>query len=473
MYVQKLLKDTNMIYYKNTGKAIKAQRGYGAYAGSDLYAEAMREREEREKEEDEIRKREVLIRKHLTREEQSLINEPGAIGRSIRAKVSELMEMSADPFSDFDASQDAVVVTGASLPAEDRGNYFGMPNLYETDEVVPVDEEVAVTEGTRKTRDPGRYGFKSSSMRAYTSPRDRARLRLAEEAAAELAAAEVTNPVETRNQENEAAVSQDDRVEDVLDIVDNKRDSENKPSGAGNTDEEVIVEKSEGSGAKGKSDKTEKTDIQDKDTSEYNTKGLPPEVSKKILESKYSKTLKKEMLDVARWQTRHKKTEKGGEYLGDIDGMWGQGTQDAYDRLQEKKKNKASEPAVVVEETAPVETSPVDKYQYTDKLGSHYDISAFPEFKKGGILYPSFQRGGAITITKPVDRGIDLPIESDAVGRRRKLESLLNLQSKMGVKPDGIWGPKSQRAYDSIVRSPIDLGKLRNIEALRKSAGLR
>jgi hypothetical protein len=298
---------------------------------------------------------------------------------------------------------------------------------------------------------------------------------------------------------------------------------DSKSNGASKTDPEVLVE---GSGAStttgGDKPKKEKVVIADTDTSEYSTKGLDPAIAKKILESDYSKTIKAEMLDVARWQTRHKPS---GTYVGEIDGMWGKQTQSAYDKLKSKKDKETV--AITPEVTKEITSDPIknveepvidfqdnfdDEDRWTksdarvykrlqrkahrearqempsgierrtdrrdDRARRKEEFRDFNSFEKGGILYPKFQTGGPlIKETSPLDQGFNLPVDTPVntpeITNRRKTKNVQDLQRRLGVTADGIWGPKSQAKYDRYMNGPNSPEFHENLRALGTSAGIR
>lgn len=500
-----------MIYYtKNNEKAQKFQRGgYGAFAGSSLYDEALRKKEESRLEAEAALPKNRYPSLHtLTQEERALLTHSGPMGRAARIKASRPVPV-GDPFADWQASQGPVTLA----PVEKRGNYHGMPNLYDTDPdaLIPTDEEIEVIEEVKKTRDPGNYGFRPTPRRPYTSPQDRVVLRREEEAKIIAEAEEAAKQVEEDRQINKNS-------SDASVVTQNKSGA--KPNGAKNTNPEVVVESKAGSSAKEGGAKGGDSEVID--TTGFETHGLGDIAAKIIGNKKYDRKLKQEMLDVAAWQTRHKKTGASGHYLGAIDGTWGEGTQDAYVALQEEKKAKSpavgisvpevSTTPIITTESTSTESTPTviqfqdnfdDEERWTNrdarinkKIQRNLDRQArqsmargpertadrradrdrrneifreFKSFTRGGILYPRFQRGGrvetgasgyseipgyppvpegAADLIGGIDRGFDLPIDTPEIEQKRKVEAIKSLQKRLGIAPDGIWGPQSQQAYD-------------------------
>lgn len=282
------------------------------------------------------------------------------------------------------------------------------------------------------------------------------------------------------------SIPSEKRIDSIISSAD--KSAVAKPKGASNTTPEVVVEPNKGGegGAKGDG---KGSDTETISTEGYNTKGIDGAVTIKILgNKKYDKKLKQEMLDVARWQTRRAK-----KYQLTVDGMWGTKTQAAYTAEEEKKKAKEG-PAVDVGDMNEVVTdeditraAKKPEYMYTDKMGRQYD------YAKGGIIY---QKGG--TIARPewlnptgpwadaarrVDQttsaasagigrrpnGMELPHLRRAQPVRRpgytpdreeQSRKIQEWQRKLRVRQDGMWGPKTEGAYQRMQRTPPEGGIL-------------
>jgi hypothetical protein len=248
-----------------------------------------------------------------------------------------------------------------------------------------------------------------------------------------------------------------DSVPAVKDTIVSKdeADASNKPNGSQNTVavEDEIVPKSGGEKSEGDKKKQEAVD-----TSKFNTKGVDAAIAIKILgNDKYDAKLKGEMLDVARWQTRH-----SNSHQLTVDGMWGTKTQKAYENIKAKKKVKST-PAVEVGPAPAGKTSPtsLDEYSYTDKMGHQYAVppegqteedrmGGTYDYDKGGIMY---QTGGVLPGARQgmargmVAGGTQKAIQDANIRKMKEYELMQQRQraTQSTLPPIGVAGAPSRR----------------------------